>query len=123
VTKSIPALVDDFVRHLVAQRQAMERGDVAVGNRHADKYIAAWDALVDEYGDAGRDGLAILLRDPRIDVRAMAAAFLLRHKTEQATRVLEEAKATGHFGAEQTLERWREGAWNLDPAPPLKPEE
>jgi hypothetical protein len=122
VSKSIPKLVDEFARHLVAQRQAMERDDVAAGNRHADKYIAAWDALVDEHGDAGRDGLAILLRDPRIDVRTMAAAFLLRHKTKESSRVLEEAKAAGHFGAEQTLERWREGTWNLDSAPPPKPE-
>jgi hypothetical protein len=100
----------------------MDRGDVALGNRHADKYIAAWDALVDEYGDAGRDGLAVLLRHPNIHVRVMAAAHLLRHKTAEATRVLEEAKAAGNFGAEQALERWREGAWNLDPAPKTSPE-
>ena len=96
----------------------MRRGNLAVGNRHADGYMAAWHALRDQYGDAGRDGLSTLLEHPNTDVRAMAAACLLRHKTAEATRVLEEAKAAGHFGAEQTLERWREGAWNLDPAPP-----
>lgn len=94
----------------------MDRDDVAVGNRHAVRYGAAWDSLVDEHGDAGRDGLAVLLRHPSTDVRVMAAAHLLRHRTEEATRVLDEAKAAGHFGAEQALERWREGAWNLDPA-------
>lgn len=94
----------------------MEQDDVAAGNRHARKYIAVWHALRDQHGDAGRDGLATLLRHPSTDVRVMAAAYLLRHRTEEATRVLEEAKAAGHFGAAQALERWREGVWNLDPA-------
>ena len=112
--KSIPVLVEEFTQHVQGQREAMRRGELAVGNKHADGYIAAWHILRDQYGDAGRDGLATLLRHPNTDVRAMAAAYLLRYKTEEATRVLEEAKAAGHFGAEQTLERWREGTWNLD---------
>jgi len=123
MTKSIPELVDEFAKHRLAQEEAMERDDVAAGNRHARKYIAAWHALRDQYGDAGRDGLATLLRHPSTDVRVMAAAYLLRYKTDEATRVLEEARAAGHFGAEQALERWREGAWSLDLAPPSGLEE
>lgn len=118
ISKPILELVDQFVAHLLAQREAMDRDDVGAGNRHAHRYFAVWHALRDQYGDAGRDGLATLLRHPNIDVRTTAAAYLLRYKTEQATRVLEEAKAAGNFDAEQTLARWREGGtWDLDPAP------
>ena len=117
MNRSIPELVDDFVKHVLAQREALDRVDTAVANRHALRLNAAWDALVDVHGDAGRDGLAVLLRHPRTEVRVMAAAHLLRHRTQEATRILEEAKAAGNFDAEQTLERWREGAWELDPAP------
>jgi hypothetical protein len=123
VSKSIPELVDEFAKHCLAQRVALNRGDIAVANRHHDKSIAAWDDLIGRHGDAGRDGLATLFRHPSVEARVSAAVFLLRHKTEEAIRVLEEAKAAGHFGAEQALERWREGTWNLDPAPPPKPEE
>ncbi|WP_370452626.1 hypothetical protein [Corallococcus sp. CA054B] len=48
----------------------------------------------------------------------MAAAFLLRYRTEDARSVLEEA-AQGEglipFGAQQVLQRWAEGTWALDP--------
>jgi len=115
--KSIPALVANFADHIQAQTEAIARGDAATGNRHADKYFAAWDVLKDEYGDAGRDGLAALLHHPRSDVRVSAAALLLRHKTKEATRVLEEAAAAGDYGAKLTLERWRNGTWELDPEP------
>jgi hypothetical protein len=123
MSKPIPELVDEFAKHCLAQRAALDRDDVAVANRHHHRSIAAWHALIDEYGDAGRDGLATLFRHPSTEVRTSAAAFLLRYKTKEATRVLEEAKAAGNFGAEQALERWREGAWSLDPAPTPSTEE
>lgn len=117
MTKSIQSLVEDFAKHCLAQREALNRDDVAVANRHADRNSTTWHALIDEYGDAGRDGVASLLRHPSVEVRVLAAAYLLRYKTEEATHVLEEAKVAGHFGAEQALERWREGTWKLDPVP------
>jgi len=88
MSKSIPELIDDFVKHFLAQSEAIGRGDAGAGNRHALGINAAWDALIDQHGDAGRDGLATLLKHPRTGVRVLAAAFLLRHKTEEATRVL-----------------------------------
>lgn len=118
MSKSIPALVDEFARHVQAQREAMRRGDVAAGNKHADQYFAAWRALKDEHGDAGRDGLATLFQHPNKEVKLSAATLLLRHKTKEATRILEEAVAAGDYAAQLTLERWRDGTWSLDPAPP-----
>jgi len=54
-----------------------------------------------------------------MDVRVSAAAFLLRHRTEESKAVLEEAaRGTGMvpFEAQQALKRWEEGTWALDPA-------
>jgi hypothetical protein len=47
-----------------------------------------------------------------MDVRVAAAAFLLRHRTEEAKAVLEEAakgKGMVPFEAQQSLKRWEEG--------------
>jgi hypothetical protein len=49
----------------------------------------------------------------------MAAAFLLRHRHEEARRVLEDlAHGEGFvaFEASEALKRWEEGTWQLDPA-------
>ncbi|WP_375761648.1 DUF2019 domain-containing protein [Corallococcus exercitus] len=110
-------LVEQFAHHVVAQNEALFRGDARAGNKHARKYIAAVSKLL-ESGDVGREALCVLLKHERMDVRVMAAAFLLRYRTEEARSVLEEAaKGTGliPFGARQTLQYWAEGTWNLDP--------
>ncbi len=104
-------------QNVAAQTDAIWRGDARTGNRHARKYGAAFDKLR-AHGDAGRDALTVLLKHPRMDVRVMAAAHLLRHRTAEAKAVLEEA-AQGEgmipFGAQQALRRWEEGTWALDP--------
>jgi hypothetical protein len=84
----------------------------------AKRYVAAFQMLR-LHGDCGRDALAVLLSDPRADVRVMAAAFLLRHCEAKARAVLETEVMVGGvaaFGAAQTLRRWKEGTWTLDPA-------
>jgi len=111
-------LVRDFADNIMAQQAAMEVNDPERGNKHADRAAAAFKALR-AMGDEGRDALAVLLKDPRDDVRANAAAFLLRYKNAEATKVLEEL-ASGkpglrRFAAKQALLRWKEGDWHLDP--------
>ncbi|NPC75314.1 DUF2019 domain-containing protein [Corallococcus exiguus] len=113
----IKALVEQFAHHVVAQNEALFRGDSRSGNKHARKYITAVGKL-QAMGDTGRDALCALLKHERMDVRVMAAAFLLRYRTEEAMSVLEEAakgKGLVPFGAQQTLQRWAEGTWSLDP--------
>ena len=115
---TLEELVEQFAENVVAQTDAIWRGDAKTGNKHADRYIAAFRKLR-AHGDAGRDALAVLLTHPNLDVRTMAAAFLLRHRTVQAKAVLEEA-ARGQgliaFEAGETLKHWEEGTWALDPA-------
>jgi hypothetical protein len=111
-------LVEQFAENVAAQTDAIWRGDAKTGNKHAKRYGAAFDKLR-THGDAGRDALAALLKHPRLDVRVTAAACLLRHCTEEAKAVLEEAaKGEGlvPFEAQQALQRWEEGTWALDPA-------
>lgn len=114
---SLEEFVTQFAENVSAQTDAVWRGDARTGNRHAKKYISAFDKLR-EHGDAGRDALTVLFKHPRMDVRVMAAAYLLRYRTKEATAVLEAAaKGEGFvpFKAGQALKRWEEGTWALDP--------
>ncbi len=117
MVKSLEELVDELAENVMAQSEAIMRGDAKAGNKHANRYIAALMKLRSA-GDAGRDALAVLLKHPRADVRVMAAAFLLRYRTAEAKAVLE-AAANGNglssIGAMMTLKRWEDGTWNLDP--------
>ncbi|NOK22381.1 DUF2019 domain-containing protein [Corallococcus carmarthensis] len=110
-------LVEVFAQHAAAQTDAVRQGDAKTGNKHAKKVNETFDKLC-AHGDAGRDALAILFTHPRMDVRVKAAAFLLRHRTEEAKAVLQEA-ARGQdlvsFAASEALKRWSEGTWALDP--------
>ncbi len=110
-------LVETFAENVAAQTDEIAHGSASKGNRHAKRYIAAFDKLCG-HGDAGRDALAALFTHPRSDVRVMAAAFLLRHRTGEARAVLEEAaKGAGlpALEAQMALKRWDEGTWALDP--------
>lgn len=117
VMNDLGELVREFALHTVAQSEAIMRGDARNGNKHADKSLAAFKRLR-AHGNAGRDALATLLADPRMDVRTAAAVFLLRYRTAEAKAVLEDAaKGEGliPFEAQEALKRWEEGAWTLDP--------
>lgn len=114
----IEELVEAFAQHTVAQTDLIFRGDAKTGNKHAKKRIAAFKKLR-AHGDAGRDALAVLFNHPRMDVRIMAAAYLLRHRTAEAKAVLEEVSKGGGLAAleaSEALKRWEDGTWALDPA-------
>lgn len=109
-------LVAKFAQHVAEQTDAIWRGDSETGNKHAKRYIAAFEKLR-AMGDVGRDALALLLTHERMDVRVMAAAFLLRHRTSDALEVLRDAsKGSGFvaFEASEALKRWEDGSWSLD---------
>jgi hypothetical protein len=114
---NLEELVEQFARNVAAQTDAIRRGDARTGNKHARQYTSALQELRAQ-GNAGRDALSVLLKHPRTDVRAMAAAFLLRYRTAEAKAVLEAAANEGGvaaIGATMTLKRWKEGTWALDP--------
>lgn len=113
----LEVLVKEFADGVVGQSEATDKGDARESTKFARQYVAAFEKLR-ALGDAGRNALVPLLSDGRVNVRVMAAAFLLRHCEERAKAVLE-AEALGKgiiaFGAEQALLRWKEGTWALDP--------
>ncbi|NRD65825.1 DUF2019 domain-containing protein [Corallococcus exiguus] len=109
--------VREFADNVAAQTDAIWQGDAKAGNRRARKYISAFEQLR-AHGDAGREALTVPFSHPRMDVRVMAAAYLLRYRTHEAREVLmEAARGEGFvpFKAGQTLKRWDEGTWALDP--------
>ena len=71
----LAAIVDEFALHVAAQTDAIWRGDSTTGNKHARRYIAAFQKLR-AAGDRGREALVRLFHHERPDVRAMAAAYL-----------------------------------------------
>jgi hypothetical protein len=117
MTTSVEKLVTEFAEK--SQRRPMPSATEIqkTGNKHAKRYIRAVGAL-QKLGNQGRQALVPLLSDRRDDVRAMAAAFLLRYRHREARGVLEElARGKGFvaFSATETLKRWDEGTWQLDP--------
>lgn len=114
---SLEKLVEAFARHAAAQTDAVWGGDPKTANKHARQVNMTFDKLCAR-GNAGRDALAALFSHPRMDVRVKAAAFLLRHRTEEAKEVLRTAAAGEGlvaFVASEALKRWEEGTWALDP--------
>src|SRR3954471_20082314 len=110
-------LVHQFAEAVVAQDECLERGDAKTGNKHARRQFATFKKLR-AMGDSGREALAVLLRDPRPNVRTLAAAFLLRYKTVEALAVLREAsrgRGMIAFESSEAIKRWEEGTWQLDP--------
>lgn len=110
-------LVDEFAEAVCKQKDSIRRGDTRAGNRYAKKYVAAFRKLR-SFGNDGRDALASLLYCENLDVRVMAAAFLLRYKNKEALKILREAavgKGLAAFGASEALKRWEENDWSLDP--------
>jgi uncharacterized protein YwqG len=113
---TLKELVEEFAQNVAAQTDAIWRGDARTGNRHARRYLAAFEKLR-ALGNEGRDALAVLLTHPRMDVRVEAAAHLLRYRTAEARAVLEEAAAREGlipFIASQVLKNWEAGTWALD---------
>jgi uncharacterized protein YwqG len=112
----LEALVEEFAFNVAAQSDAIMRARPGTGNKHAKQSSAALEKLR-AHGTAGRDALAALLLHSRVDVRVVAAAFLLRHRTAEAKAVLEEAakgQGLSALEAKVVLEQWQEGTWTLD---------
>lgn len=112
----IEKLAREFAENVAAQTDAIRRGDARTGNKHAKRYIRAFEALR-ALGDEGRDALVPLMFEGRDDVRVMAAAFLLRHRHDEARCVLRDlARGEGlvALSATETLKRWDEKTWKLD---------
>ncbi|MGH7139340.1 MAG: DUF2019 domain-containing protein [Pirellulales bacterium] len=115
----IDILVDRFADLVGRRSAALKRADSDEANRCARKSVAAFRELT-AFGDVGRDALARLFSHPLVSVRLAAAAWLLRHKHDEAIRVLRDIAQGDDFNAfraQECIKRWQEGSWQLDPVP------
>ncbi|WP_414664855.1 hypothetical protein [Horticoccus sp. 23ND18S-11] len=100
-----------FVAGVVQQNACIASGDARRGKRESKKYVAAARTLL-AGGKDEVDRFATLLTHDHDDVRVMAAAFLLKDRTELAVAALRPlAKGGGiaALGARMTLERYERG--------------
>jgi hypothetical protein len=107
---TINELVAAFTESVLKQNEAIRRRDPSTGNKFADRYADAFKKL-HAIGNSGLAAVASLLDDRRVEVRTLAAAFLVPYMTDEAVEVLEEAaegKGIVALGAEMALKRWRE---------------
>ena len=117
-TPEIDRLVRRFADAVRRSNEELDHGSAAGANRAAKIFIQSFRRLIEIAGDSGRDALAGLFNDMRVDVRGMAAAYLLGYRNEQATRILtaiSQRKSLTGFEAGECLKRWKEGVWELDP--------
>lgn len=104
-------LTGDFADAVTAQDGCIERGDARAGNRHAKRYVAAARKLL-AGGEPAIEVFCGLLEHPNASVRAMAAAFLLKSRTERAVaalRPIAESRGLAALGAQMTLARYERG--------------
>ena len=100
-----------FVAAVVRQFEFIAQGDARNGNNEARKYIAAARTLLSG-GKTSIDRFATLLLHDHDDVRAMAAAYLLKERTDAAVAALKPIAAgrgLSALGAQMTLARYERG--------------
>jgi hypothetical protein len=107
-------LAGAFAEAVIAQNRCIEKGDARAGNGYARVYATAGHRLLAD-GEAAIEVFSTLLSDPSSAVRAAAAAFLLKSRTEQALaalRQIAQGKGIGALEAQMTLQRYERGAGN-----------
>jgi hypothetical protein len=114
-TETPAELCARFADAVTAQDRCIDQGDARSGNRFADLYIAAARKLLTG-GHESLEEFSGLLIHPSDSVRVMAAAFLLRERTELAVAALRPiAKKPGivALGAQETLKRYERGELDI----------
>lgn len=104
-------LTGDFAEAVIAQDRCIEQGNAREGNRHAAQYIAVAREILAR-GDPAIEVFCSLLNHSSVSVRATAAGYLLRSRTERAVaalRPIAEGRGLAALGAQMTLERYERG--------------
>jgi hypothetical protein len=104
-------LTNDFAEAVIAQSRCIREGDARTGNYHAKNYTAAVREVLAR-GDEAVEVFSSLLDHVDSDVKVMAAAFLLKSRTERAVAVLRmiaKGRGLAALGAQMTLRRYERG--------------
>jgi hypothetical protein len=109
--KTPTELTAAFAEGVIAQERCIEHGDAPTGNKHARKYDAVGRQLL-AGGEASIEAFCTLLSHHHRRVQSMAAAYLLKVRTERAVAALTPLAAgrdIAALGARMTLERYERG--------------
>ncbi len=104
-------LLKIFTEAVMAQDRCIAEGNAPQGNRHAKEYIAAAKHLLGS-GEEVIEDFCRLLEHPVPGVRATAAAFLLKSRTDRAVaalRPIASGDGLAALGAKMTLGRYERG--------------
>lgn len=109
MTETIQALRDAYVSAVIANANAIDRGDSKSANQ---AYALANEAVsqLRSLGSSGTGVILSLLEHPLARVRASAAVQLLQSHPSESIRVLEEVArlpGTEGLGAELTIREWK----------------
>jgi carbamate kinase len=114
--RDIERRIENFVKAARAHYAATLAGDHEKVNAQAKSLQRAFQEIV-ALGDVGRDALLVKAENEEVAVAAMAAVYSLRHNTAKAIEILRHiAMQPGLIGfeAQQALQRWEEGSWQLE---------
>jgi signal transduction histidine kinase len=116
VTDSLIELFRRFSFAARAHVEATQDGDQLATNSAARELETCFNEVRNR-GCAARDALLDLLDDYELPVALFAAVYSLRYSTQRAMarlRVLSKHPGLIGFGAQQSMERWRQGQWAID---------
>ena len=114
--QKIEVLVEKFIRAAKNHYVASLAGDWIIANREA-KTIRKTIKKIKDLGENAREALLVQTESKDLAVSAMAAVYSLNYAPEESISVLTRiAKEPGLIGfeADQALQRWKEGEWNLE---------
>ena len=112
----IDRLISVFADAAEQHYSAMMQGDWRETNKQAKRIARAFREIT-AIGESARRELLALADNEDLAVASMAAAYSLKFDTERAKTALQRiAMEPGMIGfrAEQALQRWDEGAWQLE---------
>lgn len=113
----ISTIVDNFAEATIKHHEAILQGSKPrIVNTQAKRIDRLFQAITQK-GEAGRQALLALVDSENLVVASMAAVYSLKYSPERCKTGLERiAKEPGliGFAAEQALQRWEEGNWQLE---------
>jgi len=114
--QKVEELIEKFTQAAKSHYAASLAGDWRTANREAET-IRDTMKVLRSLGENARKALLDQTDSQDLSVSSMAAVYSLKYAPEKSISVLTRiAKETGLIGfeAEQALQRWKEGEWNLE---------
>lgn len=110
---AIDRIVSEYMDHCLKWAEKHQARDFVAGKKYARKLSELGAQLRHDFGDSGRERLAVLMDHPNRAVRTIAAADSLDFSSERAEMILESIASKNDFvnslSARNVLVEWRVG--------------